>query len=116
LGEGDQVFEATDEPGIYEVLGLQPPFRFAVNLDPAESRTALRPVEELERLQVPMRVTEEVAPVSTDRKIQLHQAELESRQKLWRWLIVSALVVLIVETLVSRWLSRGRPATKEALT
>ena len=38
--------------------------------------------------------------VAADRERQLQNRELEGRQKLWRWLIVAAVVVLIVETLL----------------
>jgi hypothetical protein len=31
---------------------------------------------------------------------------LEQRQKLWRWLIVAALAVLILETWLAGWLTR----------
>jgi len=39
-------------------------------------------------------------------KRQLQNAELESQQKLWRWLIVAALVMLLLETGLAGWLTR----------
>ena len=36
----------------------------------------------------------------------LHNTELEARQKLWRWLIVAALVVLILESWLAGRLTR----------
>jgi len=100
-------FGQTDVPGVYTVVGAEPPFRFAVNVAPEESRTALMATEQLEQLGVPVRVK----PVANDKEIarreaQLKAVELESNQKLWRWLIAATLVVLIVETWVAARASR----------
>jgi hypothetical protein len=38
-------------------------------------------------------------------KRRLHEAELERQQKLWRWLTLAALVLLIAETWVAGWLT-----------
>ena len=107
---GDTRFAQTDQPGIYEVsASAQPPLQFAVNLDAAESRTTPLPVEELERLGVPLK-TAEVSPARQLAQQQaLHNADLEARQKLWRWLIVAALAVLLVETWLAGRFTR-RPA------
>jgi hypothetical protein len=43
-------------------------------------------------------------------------AELENRQKLWRWLVVAALVVLLLETLLAGRLTRLVPSTTGAHT
>jgi len=43
---------------------------------------------------------------------QLQAAELENRQKLWRWLIIGALIVIMAETWLAGRLSRT--ATLEA--
>jgi hypothetical protein len=45
----------------------------------------------------------------------MHNAELESRQKLWRWLILAAIGVLIVETWLAGRIKRPRLAHAEAL-
>jgi hypothetical protein len=116
LAAGETRFSQTDQPGIYEVLAPQPPTRFAVNLDAAESRTAPLPIEELERLAVPMKPREVELAKQTAQKLQLHNADLESRQKLWRWLIVAALVVLMVETWLAGWITRRAAARVEATT
>ena len=96
----------TDLPGIYAVTSLQPAVRFAVNLDAAESRTAPMPVEELLRLGVPMKPPEIELTKQAEQKRRLHNAELENQQKLWRWLIVAALVVLLFETWLAGRLTR----------
>lgn len=109
-------FTQTDQPGIYELLGAPTPVKFAVNLDAAESRTAPMPVDELERLGVPMKSTEAAPAVVAAKLETLHNAELEARQKLWRWLIVAALAVLLVETWLAGWISRRNIAPAEAAT
>jgi hypothetical protein len=49
-----------------------------------------------------------------ERKIELAAIEAESRQKLWRWLIVAALALLIVESAVAGWQTRRVVAGKES--
>jgi hypothetical protein len=91
-------------PGIYNIISdsgraesTTRPQRFAVNLDPTESRTAPLPAEELARLGVPLaRGVSEVA-METRRKLALQDAQFESRQKLWRWVIAVVVGILLVE-------------------
>ncbi len=104
---GGARFSETDLPGIYSVISGVSTQRFAVNLDPSESRTAPLAVEDLERLRLPMKSTEQhVTKNSEAKRLQLQSAELEQRQKLWRWLLIAALVVLVVETWLAGWLTR----------
>ncbi len=104
-------FSATDQIGVYSVVSAQPPFQFAVNLAPEESKTTPLAIEELQKLGVPLNVTLAGTPEHNARKAaQLKATEIESRQKLWRWLIAATLLVLMVETLVASRLSR-RAAT-----
>ncbi|HUL51015.1 MAG TPA: BatA domain-containing protein [Candidatus Nitrosotalea sp.] len=111
LKPGESRFPETDLPGIYAVVSTQPPFHFAVNLDASESRTAPLPTEELERLGVPLKMREIEIAKELAQKRRLHEAELENQQKLWRWLIVAALVVLLTETWLAGWLTR--PAVRQ---
>ncbi len=106
LAAGETKFSQTDQPGIYTVASTQPPGRFAVNLDPAESRTAPLPIDQLERLGVPLKPREVEWAKQAEHKQQLHAAELENQQKLWRWLTLAAVVVLLVETWLAGWLTR----------
>lgn len=107
LNAGVKSFGETDVPGVYNVVGAEPPFRFAVNLAPEESKTAPLAMEPLEQLGVPLRLQPIATPEQIARReAQLKAAELESHQKLWRWLIAATLVVLIVETWVAARLSR----------
>jgi hypothetical protein len=105
-------FTGTDQPGIYTVSSTQPPMQFAVNLMPEESKTAPLPIEELERLGLPMQRQLGPSPKQIQqRREHLQAVELENRQKLWRWLIAAALVILVTETwLAGRLTHRGSPA------
>jgi hypothetical protein len=115
--EPDQAsFEQTDTPGLY---ALEPedgdPRRVAVNLDPAESRTAPMPLDRLEQFGVelgPPEVTEAGAAKAekADGLRQERDAELERRQKVWRWVLMAALVVLMAEIWLAGRLSRSEPS------
>lgn len=117
LAAGATNFTGTLRPGIYGVISGASAKRFAVNLDPAESRTSPLAVDELERLGAPIshQRTPDVTR-ETERKAVLQSAEAESRQKLWRWLIVAALAVLLMESALAGWTARrsisaeGNPA------
>ena len=108
-------------PGIYSLVSDSGraeaptrPQKFAVNLDPTESRTAPLSAEELARLGVPLaRGVSEVA-METRRKLALQDAQFESRQKLWRWVIAGAVVILLLEI----WLAgrTGRRLSMPAAT
>jgi hypothetical protein len=114
LTSGETRFTQTDLPGVYEVQGIATPTKFALNLDAAESRTAPLPADELERLGVPMK-SDVVTPAFQAAQLQTqHNTELEARQKLWRWLIVAALAVLLVETWLAGWITRRSAAPVEA--
>ncbi len=114
LPAGTLAFTATGQPGLYaaKMGSLTKPF--AVNLDPAESRTTPLSADELDRLGVPVQTTP--TPNPTKSKASPSPAvEAESRQKLWRWLIAAALAVLLIETFLAgltarRSLTSGDPA------
>ena len=99
-------FAQTDAPGVYAVTSMKPPVRFAVNLAPEESRTAPLALDELERLGLPLKPKAADLAKRAEQKVRLQEAELENRQKLWRWLIVAALVVLMVESWLAGRLTR----------
>lgn len=107
LGPGIRKFTSTDQPGIYSAAAGPRTNRFAVNLAPEESRTAALAVEELERLRVPI-ADKELASAQQLKSSQDSRlaSEIEGQQKLWRWLIVAALVVLTVEMGLAGWSTR----------
>jgi len=108
-------FAGTDQPGVYDVEGGDRARSFAVDLDPAESRTTPLTDEALEQLGCRLASRSATRAVDRDATRQMQNGELEGRQKLWRWLILAAIGVLIVETLLAGRLSRARPARAEAL-
>jgi hypothetical protein len=99
-------FTATDRPGIYLAKAGSAEARFAVNLAAAESNTTPLDLEQFEqrgvRLGSGLTRAERVERVRQQR-----DNELEAGQKLWRWLIVAAIGVLVMET----WLA-GRAERK----
>ncbi len=109
LAAGTRSFSQTSQPGIYTVLSANPPRQFAVNLDPAESRTTPLPLVELERRGVPLKIPPVIqARQAAAQQARLHAEELEGQQKLWRWLIVTVLILLLIETGIAGWLTRQR--------
>ena len=109
-------FVAVDQPGIYrlvsktvdqgveqsspslpQVMNSPSESLFAVNVDRAESRTAAIPVEELEMLGVKIG-EQKTASAELAQIRQLRDLDIENRQKTWKWLILSAIVLLISET------------------
>ncbi|MDQ3621871.1 MAG: BatA domain-containing protein [Verrucomicrobiota bacterium] len=111
--EPGAAFAATDEPGIYRLAnGTQ---RFVVNLSPDESLIAALPADRLASLGVPLSKSARAGEARpADKQGHLPAAELESRQKLWRWLIVAALVFLLCETLLAARLARSPNLEAEA--
>ena len=99
--------------GIYAITpGTQ---RFVVNLAPEESRLTPLAPDRFASLGVPLRkAARAVTPDAAKREAQAQAAELESRQKLWRWLLLAALGVLLLETLIAGKLSRTTAVQTEA--
>ncbi|MCU0915934.1 MAG: BatA domain-containing protein [Planctomycetes bacterium] len=83
---------------------------FAVNLPVAESRTDPLPVEELEKLGVLLKPTAGAVSAAAQRAAHHRSfSEMESRQKLWRWVLAATFVVLLIETWLGGWLTRPSP-------
>ena len=114
LAKGEVAYSGTDEPGVYDVDTPAGPRSFAVNLDPAESKTSPLAVETLEQFGVKLTTPTKPA-VDRDQLRQFQNGELEARQKIWRWLVLAAVGVLIVETWLAGRLDRPRPALAEGL-
>jgi len=103
-------FFQTMSLGIYRVTSAGSPKRFAVNLDPTESRTAPLGADELERLGVPASRQIPVAAHEVQRKARLQNAELEGRQKLWRTTLIAAMAMLLLESWMAGRAMRPGPA------
>ncbi len=109
-------FDGTDQPGLYTIEMPAGASSFAVNLDPLESKTTPLHVETIEQLGVRLA---NHSQKNVDRELlrQMYNAELEGRQKLWRWLILAVIGILIFETwLAGRTIDRSRSLRAEALT
>jgi hypothetical protein len=109
-------FSETTAPGVYRIFGPQGNREFAVNLAAEESRTAPLPIEQLESRGVQI-TGEELEAKLAAQKRQLLDMELEGRQQLWRWLLVAALLVLLIETVLAgraARLGRKSSASREA--
>jgi hypothetical protein len=90
-------FQETDQPGIYRASFATDEARFAVNLAASESNTAPLEMEQLEQLGVRLSASLTRAQ-RLDQIRQQRDTELERSQKLWRWIIVGTLAVLVLET------------------
>ena len=112
LEPGTATFAATDAPGVYSARPIGPdagpPRLFAVNLDPSESRTAPLGREVLQQLGAKLAGDAERARLDAEALRQMQTAELEGRQKLWRWLVLAAIALLIGETWLAGRVDRSR--------
>jgi hypothetical protein len=123
MGKDQQVFAQTDLPGIYSISdptgsanpqsAIRNPQSFAVNLPAAESRTDPMLPEDLEKLGVTLKPTTAVVSDAT-RLAARHNSfsEMESRQKLWRWVLVAMFTLLLIETWLGGWLTGASPAAE----
>jgi hypothetical protein len=96
-----------DAPGLFKVSEGPRSYKIAVNLDPAESKTGTLDIDGLRSLGVPLhaQATRTFAEVDRERKTAA-AVEVESRQKMWRWVILAALAFVLVETWFAARLSR----------
>lgn len=102
-------FNGADRPGIYHLTTKGQDTPIAVNLAADEGRTSPVAVEEFEQYGAKLGVK----PASDDAIAQqrrLQVVELENKQKLWRWVIVAVLGLLVAETLLA-----GRLAHRQTL-
>lgn len=118
---GATSFSGTEAPGFYTVasrdaLGQAQSRVHAINLTPAESRTELTdPAVVLGDFGVQLESAAAgpdvpaIANESQQRRIEAE--EKESGQKLWKWFVVAALAILLLETLVA---GRRRRVAEEA--
>jgi hypothetical protein len=71
--------------------------QIAVNLDPSESQTATMPVDQVSALGVEVG-THSTTDQEVEQQRQLLDFELENRQKLWKWLILGAIGLIMAES------------------
>jgi hypothetical protein len=108
-GEGPR-YLPLEEQGFYTVRppGAEPerPFVLAVNVELEESNLArLDPTQLAVQIIAPPG-SEPGAGFDTDRAASLQREDQERRQGIWRWLLLAALGLFVVETALSNWVSR----------
>jgi hypothetical protein len=103
-----RTFTQAAQPGLYR----SGDYTFAVNLDPAESRFAPMAPEDLASLGVPVGKQSEAEnpQAAREKQRQLLATEAEARQKLWRWFVVGAVALLMIESWLAGRLSRAPAA------
>lgn len=110
-------FTETDVPGLYTLESGDAARTFAVNLDPAESATAPLAPEALERFGLlPGKLRDGAAAPAADAQTQAaarqvaerraFQVRLEGQQRLWRWVVLAMLMVLLFETWLAAFMAR----------
>jgi len=100
-------FTSTDLPGIYEANPGA--LRFVVNLSPDESRTSPLGRDRLASLSLPLDSAKRAAPqLSADGALHAAATDAEKQQKLWRWLMLAAVIILFLETAIAARLSKQR--------
>jgi Mg-chelatase subunit ChlD len=123
LARGSTTFSETDQPGVYTIDPATisdlaaGPRSFAVNLDALESKTSPLHVETLEQFGCRL-ANNSSARKLADKELlrQMQNAELENRQKFWRWLILATICVLILETWLAGRVRQPRLAPVEVST
>lgn len=88
-------------PGIYEWAAGGRVERFAINLDPAESRTSPLNREQLEERGLPLARPVEAKEKNKPEAERLADTVVEARQKVWRWALVAALLALALEMVLA---------------
>ncbi|MHC4520561.1 MAG: BatA domain-containing protein, partial [Planctomycetota bacterium] len=107
LDADEEAFAHTDIPGVYTAQSGDDSRRFAINLPARESRTDPLPIESLEELGVTTKPASDVAVERTERAAaHIGFTEMESQQKLWRWVITAALLALLIEIWLGGRLTR----------
>lgn len=101
-------------PGIYRVDAAGQELHFAVNLPGSESATAPLALEQLEQVGVKL-ASQPSRQERLDRMRQARATELEGRQKIWRWLLVGCLGLLVFETWWAGRAARLAAQPKEGL-
>jgi hypothetical protein len=112
LDKDSLAYAKTDLPGLYRFVRQSAESdesaddAMAANVPPDESLVTPLDHAELERRGVRLGTLKSTAQ-QLDEQRQMRDVELESRQKLWRWILAAALAVLAIETYVAGQSSRN---------
>ena len=93
--------QTLSSPGIHSYSSSTdsqlPDVKIAVNIDPSESQIDSMPVDQISALGVEVG-THNTTDEEIEQQRKLMDCELESRQKLWKWLILGAIGLVIAES------------------
>jgi hypothetical protein len=110
-------FLELEEQGFYPVRppGTNPerPLTVAVNVDVAESELEAMDPEELAAAVAPRDTNVVIGAGGETLSVEMQARNQERRQSLWRLLMVAALVLLLIETGISNWISRATTTSFE---
>jgi hypothetical protein len=98
LPAGTRSYAGAAAPGRYRLEAGGAEVTYAVNLDSAESRLQPLSPDELEQLGLPLAPVQADAVKAAEREVLLRGVETEGRQKLWRWFVIGALLILLIES------------------
>ena len=70
-------------------------------------------VEDIERMGISLEPVSDVAPATAGQATRHSSfAQMESQQKLWRWVLVATLAMLLIEIWLGGWLTRSGPGSE----
>ncbi|MBN1845937.1 MAG: BatA domain-containing protein [Sedimentisphaerales bacterium] len=117
LDRDRQAYFQPDEPGMYTLEANGQKRIYAVNLAARESQTAPQSAETLESLGIPLKPQRATLPaeVLQARRQRADWATLEAQQKIWRWILLAALIVLLAEMVLAGRLA-GRSTETQGVT
>jgi len=109
----EKFFNRTELPGIYTIESPSGNRIFAVNIPARECLTTPMLPDEFEQFRIPLNDALAIETEHTQ-KAKLHSSivDMENRQKLWRYLLIASLAVIIVETWLAGWLTRPAVLTQ----
>ena len=116
-GEGASTVETSDvflptEPGLYTAKGADWSETFAVNLLPAESRTEPIPMDQFQKLGLPMDEA-----VASPGQLAADAATMEkteaNRLEYWQWALAAVLLFVTLETVLA---AKGSRSTEPVMT
>ena len=94
-----------DKPGLYTIKGATWSEIFAVNIIPTESRTEPIPMDQFQKIGVPMSdlvvSSEQLALTGSKEKTEVH------RHEYWQWALAAMLLFVIIETVLAAKGSRS---------
>jgi hypothetical protein len=108
---------ALDAPGVYHIRhsSADVDLPLAVNLDPSESRVQPLEADVLEAAGIPLGITDETTlAAAAAAEEAASRRELEASQKHWRWLLLSAVLILLIETWYAGRLSQRQQSASAA--